>query len=94
MKRPIFVILSIVSIVICLAIVQVGVSNQIATTGAGLVALQKELTQYKQENILLQEQVLKASALTTIEEEAEKRGFVAVKNPVHLSTPLPLALKQ
>jgi cell division protein FtsL len=94
MKRPVYLLIFILTIVIGLAIAQASIANQLSTTGAQLAALQTDVDNYKRENIVLQEQLLEASSFTNISEEAEKLGFVDAKVQISLSEPLPLALKQ
>ncbi len=94
MKRPTFVIISIFVTIIGLALWQVGVANEMSTTGAELAQIQAQVDNYKRENTILQEQLLSASSLTTISLEAEKMGYVEASQPIALDAPLPLALKQ
>lgn len=94
MKRPIFLISFIFTIIIVLAIVQVSVMNQITTTGMELAKTENELNTYTKENTILEEQVLQASSLTSISAKAKKLGFVDTTADVYFSTPLPLALNQ
>lgn len=93
MKKPLFFISIIISIIIVLSIVQVAVANRISTTGVTLSKLQEELKIYKKENTYLHERILAASSLTTISEKAIGLGFTEVNNKVFLSAPLPLALR-
>lgn len=94
MKRPIYLLSFIISIIFGLTIVQIGVSNQLSTTGSELAVIEDKIDQVKKENLVLNEKVLQASALITIDQKAEQLGFVQAKSPLYLSTPLPLALKQ
>jgi len=94
MKRPTYIIIFILVTIVGLAIVQISTANQISTTGSELSALQQQVDDYKRENTYLQEQLLEASSLTTIEGTAEKLGFVEAKTEMSLTAPLPLALKE
>ncbi len=94
MKRPIFIISSLVFIVVVLSVLRVALVNSISTTGIELASLEKETKEYKKQNEVLKEQYLQASSFTNIEEKAKQLGFVESKTQVYLSEPLPLALKQ
>jgi cell division protein FtsL len=94
MKRPTYLLIFIITIIIGLSLAQIAISNTLSTNGRELAALEKEIDGYKKQNMLLNEQVLQASALTTIDAEAQKVGFVEADSQVYLSTPLPLALRE
>ena len=79
------------TIIIVLTIVHVVVSNMLSTTGIELDNLQTDLTKYKKENTILQEQILQASSLDHIASAAATLGFVSEKSPVVIDAPLPLA---
>jgi cell division protein FtsL len=91
MKRPLFIIGSMLFIIVVLSVVRVASTNSISTTGIELASLEEETNKYKKENELLKEKYLQASSLTNIEEKAKKLGFVESKTTVYLSEPLPLA---
>lgn len=76
-----------------LSVVRVTIENDISTTGSELLKLQNKTEEYKKSNSLLQEKYLTDSSLTKIASSAAEKGFIASKNHVYLSTPLPLALK-
>ena len=94
MKRPVAIIIFLFFTIIGLSIVQVSVSNKLSTTGTDLAAIEQEISQYKRENIQLQEKILTASSYTQISQQAQSRGFVSSKSLVYLTTPPPLALNQ
>ena len=94
MRRGGVIITFLTVVIIGLSIVQISLSNRIATDGSQLAQLDQQINVYKRQNILIQEQVLQASSLTNIEQKAEKLGFVEANSAIYLSTPLPLALKQ
>ncbi len=94
MKRPVFIIASLVCIILVLSVVRVAMVNSISTTGIELANLDNEMKEYKKQNELLKEQYLQASSFTNLEEKAKHLGFVEAKNHIYLSSPLPLALKQ
>ncbi len=94
MKRPVFLIIVILLIIVALAVVRVGFENSISTTGIELVNLQSQIKTYKKQNALLKEQYLETSSLTNLSSKAKKLGYVESKSQLYLSIPLPLALKQ
>lgn len=94
MKRPRLLITLILLVILTLSIVRVTIENSISTAGSELLKLQASVDVYKKSNAILQEKYLEDSSLTKILLSATDKGFVAAKNQVYLSTPLPLALKQ
>ncbi len=94
MKKPFYFIAIIITIIFCLSIVQVVISNSLSTTGVELAKIEDDLYDYKQENDTLRQKMLIASSLTQIASMASELGFVSQKSNIYLSTPLPLAVKQ
>jgi cell division protein FtsL len=94
MKKPLLILTLAVLMIITLSVLRVVVTNSLSTTGIDLSKMQEQIRDYKRENALMKEKILEKSSLTFIREEAQKRGFVRVKDIVHMGTPLPLALKQ
>ena len=93
MKKSVLFLGLIITIVIVLSVVQVAIANSLSTTGVELSKLQDQLAQYQKENELLEEKYLEASALRTIDQNAQKLGFVSATNSnEYLSTPLPVAM--
>ena len=93
-KKPLALISSFVFVIVVLSVVRVTILNSISTTGIELVSLQHDVTKYKKENVLLKEEYLAVSSLTTIDKQAKSLGFVDTKAHIYLNTPLPLALRQ
>jgi cell division protein FtsL len=93
-KKPMIIISSFAIIIVMLAVVRVAILNSISTTGIELVTLQNEVTSYRKQNVLLKEEYLAVSSLTSIDKQAKAQGFVDTKSHIYLNTPLPLALRQ
>ncbi len=94
MKKPLFLIIFLLFVITSLSVIQVVLSNRLSTTGIELENLQTEIEKYKKENSLIEEKVLEASALISIESRAKASGFIESKSQIHLSNSLPLALNQ
>jgi cell division protein FtsL len=94
MKRPTYIIIFIAIVISVLTVLQIGVANQISTTGADLANLQKKVADFERENTILQEQILDAASYTNISEKADELGYAPSSSQVYLNTPLPLAYKQ
>lgn len=90
-NRSVYIFISLVGVIVTLSIVHVVVSNMLSTTGIDLEKLQTDLTHFKKENTILEEQVLEASSLEHIASAAATMGFVDDKSPVVIDAPLPLA---
>ena len=93
MKRPTLLIIFIFVTILGLALWQVGMANEISTTGAELAQIQKQVDDYKRENAVLREEYLSMSSFTNIAEKAEELGYIEAKTTVSLNGPLPLALR-
>ena len=93
MKRPVFILLFLIIIVIILSVVRVTLVNNLSTTGVELSQMQDQISSYQKQNVLLKEKYLQMASLTNLEKKAEKLGFVEVNTPIYLTSPMPLALK-
>ena len=94
MKKPTFLIIIIMFLIIALSLTRAIVSNNLSTVGITLSKLEKELNSYKIENTMLKEKLLSFTSLTNISSEASQLGFVENKTRFTLTRPLPLAIKQ
>jgi len=94
MKKPALIISSLIILVLVLSVVKIFISNQVATSGVILGKIEEEAANLKTENILLSEKLYTKSALTSIDSEAEKMGFVTPKTEFVLSGQMPVAFKQ
>jgi cell division protein FtsL len=93
MKKPILFIILIIGIIVSLSIIQVSVSNSLATTGIELGKLEEQITAYRKENKLLTEQYLTLSSFQNIASQAADMGFVEAKSQIVLTNPVPIAAK-
>lgn len=78
-------------IVITLLLVQVAVSNRLATTGVRVSIVEEEIQSLSQQNTNLAVQIASASALMTLKEKAANLGFTKAIKPIYLSQDLPIA---
>lgn len=92
MRRTMRFFSIILIVIVLLSIVQVVVSNRIATTGVTLSKLSEEVGTYKKQNAILREEILSSSSLMHIASEAARLGFVQSESELVLSSP-PLARK-
>lgn len=92
MKMSVVIISSMVIIILCLSLLQVVVSNSIATTGIELGKLEQQVDSYKLSNIQLSEKLLSLSSYTYIASRSSELGYETGgrKTALHL-TPLPVA---
>lgn len=93
MKRPIVVIISLITLIVLLSFIQVVVSNRFSTTGLTLGEVEDRIAQYQKENAILTEKLLFASSYTHIASEAAQLGFVDSRNTVYITTPIPIAFR-
>ena len=94
MKRPTYIIIFMLTLIAGLTLAQIGVANQVSTTGAELATLQNKVVDIQRENSVIQEQILEASSFTNLSEKADKLAFVPSSSQVVLNPALPLAYKQ
>jgi len=94
MKGYIIIITFISVIIVALLLIEITLSNQIATKGTVLLLIENKTDVLKNENLIIQEQVLQDSALTSIAQKAKTLGFIADTTPVYITAPLPLAINQ
>jgi Na+-transporting NADH:ubiquinone oxidoreductase subunit NqrC len=94
MKKPVLIIGSLIIIILILSVTRIFISNQVATSGVVLGEIQEEAANVKTENALLAEKLYTKSALTNIDSEAEKLGFVTQNSDFVLSGQVPVAYKQ
>jgi len=91
MRKSAYLVVVVILTILVLSIVQVVVANRISTTGLTLAKLQEEVKEYKRENTLIKEKILKDSSLTEIASSAATLGFAPSKENLKLGVPLPLA---
>ena len=94
MKKPIFLVMLAILMVIVLSIAKTVVSGRLSTSGVSLSKIEEEINNYKTQNIILREKLLTVSSLNNIASRASLLGFVEKKSELVLSKPLPLAIKQ
>lgn len=91
MKRSTLTILFLFLATIGFSVLKSAVSNGYSTSGPMLAKVNAQMKEYKTENILLKEKLLKLSSLNRISSEAGKIGFVERKSYFSVSSPIPLA---
>ena len=94
MKKPVFLILLLVAIVVILSIVRTYVSNNIATSGVILGVIEGKIDKLKTDNAILAEKLYEQSSLVNIASKASELGFIDNKTSYVLSPGLPVAYKQ
>ena len=94
MKKPIFLIMFSIFIIITLSVVKTAVSGKLSTSGVSLSRIEEEISSYKTQNLILREKLLAVSSLNNISSKAALLGFVEKKSEFVLTRPLPLAIKQ
>lgn len=94
MRKPTIFVMFIVATIVFLSIIQIVVSNSLSTTGIELDSLDDKIKSYRKENSLLEEKLLQASSLTTIDSKAKILGFTEVKSEMVLTAPFTFALKR
>ena len=93
MKKPAFLIILLILIIISLAIVRTFVSNNVATSGVALGRIQTQIEDYKLQNSVLAEKLFGLSSLTNLAQKAYDLGYTEEESSLVLSQKLPVALK-
>ena len=94
MKKPALLIISLVLIIVVLSIVKTFISNNIATSGVALSAVEQRIGSIKTENSLLSQKLYSYASLTSIYERAERLGFVKNAKSYVLTSQYPIASRQ
>lgn len=84
MKKPVRILKVLFSALIFLGLVQVMISNQLATAGEKLTQLDREIKALEEENGSLRKEIAVSSSLTTIAEKAEEDGFLKAESFLYL----------
>lgn len=94
MKKPIFLIILAIFVIVILSVVKTVVSGKLSTSGVSLSKIEEEISSYKTQNLILREKLLAVASLNSISSKAALLGFVEKKSEFVLTKPLPLAIKQ
>ena len=90
-KKPINIIL--VILVTLLSLVQILLSNRMATWGKRLKDLEEEVAKVQDENSKLELAIVSNGRLYQLAEEAKSLGFVESPPVINLTSQVPVALK-
>jgi hypothetical protein len=93
MKRPYFIIILLLGLVIALSVGKAILQNNFSTSGIIVSKAEQEISYYKTQNAILSEQLLTASSLTAIIDKAAKSGFTSKSKLMVIKTSSPLAAK-
>jgi hypothetical protein len=94
MKKPAFLLFSLILIIVVLFIVRIYISNNVATSGVVLGTIQVQIENYKLENSVISEKLFSLSSLTNISQKAYDLGYEEQKSELVLTRNLPVAIKQ
>lgn len=94
MKKPSFIIIFFVGVIITLSFVQAAISNKLSTKGALISKIEEEIYYYKTQNSILSEQFLSYSSLTNLASRASELGFTKENKQFVLNPSVPLAVRQ
>ena len=92
-KTPLYTFFFVITLVSILTLLQIIVSNSIATGGAVVGQIRTEIAQVKKENGILREEIYQDASLTHVASAAAQMGIVEKSDELVLTAPLPLALK-
>ena len=94
MRRPTLVLLFLIFTVLSLTLVRSTLSNSISPNGVVLGQIEEQTSQYKKDNLDLQQEYFTKASLTNVASEAARLGFVEKKTTFSLSDSVPIALKR
>ena len=91
-KKPKLVIL-IISLVVVLALVELTISYQLATTGGKMRQWEEKAAALEQQNKIISEEINRMGSLARVSEEARNLGLVKATSVLHLTPQIPVALE-
>jgi len=91
-KKPKLVIF-ITSLVVVLALLELTISYQLATTGGKMRQLEEKANSLEQQNKILSEEINQMGSLSRVNNEAKNLGLVKATNVVYLTSQIPVALE-
>jgi cell division protein FtsL len=91
-QRQVFTRVGAITIVVLL-LLQVIVSNQLATKGLEIADIEKNIGDLRETNTRLSQEVASSSALLAISEKAHELGFTTKLKPVYFHKDQPVALE-
>ncbi len=95
MKKPVFIIIFLLGLIITLSIVKAVAYNRLSTSGVFVGKVEEEINFYKTQNAILSEELLASSSLMNVAAKAVKLGFTSEKSSLMvLKTSQPLAVKR
>lgn len=83
----------ITSLVVILALLELGISYQLATTGGKMRQLEEKAASLEQQNKILSEEINQMGSLSRINIEAKKLGLVRATSVAYLTSQIPVALE-
>ena len=94
MKKPVFIIIILLNLVIALSMIKAIAYNRLSTSGVFVGKVEGEINSLKTQNAILSEEFLAESSLTNISSKAAELGFVEDDSLMVLGSSRPLAVKQ
>ena len=95
MKKPAFIIIFLIGLIVVLSVVKAIVYNRLSTSGVFVAEAEERISFYKTQNAILSEDILTSSSLTNILAKAEELGFTNKdQSLLVLKTSRPLAVKR
>lgn len=79
--------------IVVLMVLQVVVSNQLATKGLEIVEIQGKIADIEEENARLSQEIASASAFLRVQNEAYSLGFINKIKPVYLGKDKSVAIE-
>lgn len=93
MKKPSFVIILLIGIIILLSIVHAGISNRLSTKGVMVGKIEEEISYYQTQNSMLSEEFLSYISFVNLSSKASKLGFAKARERIVLNSSPPLAVR-
>ena len=94
MRKPYYIIIFLLGLVVVLSVVKAVAYNRLSTSGVFVGKAEEEISSYKTQNAILSEELLTFSSLTNISAKAEEAGFTNESSLLTLKKSAPLALGQ
>lgn len=95
MKKPNLVIMVLIGLIVVLSVVKAVVHNRLSTEGVFIAEIEKKISFYKTQNVILSSDLLTSSSLTNIKDIALESGFTSKdQSLLVIKTSRPLVVKR
>lgn len=93
MKKPYAIIIFLLGLIVALSVGKAVLYNMLSTSGVFVDKVEREISLYRTQNIILSEELLASSSLTNISKKAQESGFTNKNTSMVIEVSRPLAVR-